>query len=89
VAILLNVSSTMLRIRASGAPGLVLILEMLRVMPAMHLKLQIKALFVDFTKSDAHLDVQIGQLCAPTPLNPNAGYSVNPLGILKNYDICW
>lgn len=46
-------------------------------------------MFIDCTNGDAHVDMQIGQLCAPTPLNPNAGYSIKPLGILKNYDIYW
>lgn len=30
--------------------------------------------FIDCTNGDAYLDLQIGQLCAPAPLNPNAGY---------------
>jgi hypothetical protein len=45
--------------------------------------------FIDCTNGDSHVDVQIGQLYAPTPLDSNAGYSIKPLGISKNHDICW
>jgi hypothetical protein len=45
--------------------------------------------FIDCTNGDAHVDMQLGQLYAPTPLDTNANYSIKPLGTLKNYDILW
>lgn len=46
-------------------------------------------IFIDCTKGDAQVDPQIGKLCAPTPIDPVADYSIKPLGTLKNYDIYW
>jgi hypothetical protein len=45
--------------------------------------------FIDCTKGDAHVDTQIGQWYAPTPLDPNADYTIEPLGVVKNYEIYW
>lgn len=45
--------------------------------------------FIDCTNGDAHVNMQLGQWYAPTPLDPNANYSIKPLGTLKNYDIYW
>lgn len=45
--------------------------------------------FIDCTNGDAYVDMQIGQWYAPTPLDLNADYTIEPLKVVKNYEIYW
>lgn len=45
--------------------------------------------FIDCTGGDAQVEMNIGHWLSPAPLDRSANYSIEPLGILKNYDIYW